>query len=134
MPYIDWDIEVGGVLTAHWWTERQWYRDWIWIEWEDTNTYTLLITDQWHEITCAIYEDWEIVVLQGVYVDYYNVEKKPIQKEYLIKSYNSDFVFQKVIPMSIITNDISYSESMNNWQGELVLNLNLPINDVLPTW
>ena len=128
MPYIDWDIEVGGVLTAHWWTERQWYRDWIWIEWEDTNTYTLLITDQWHEITCAIYEDWEIVVLQGVYVDYYNVEKKPIQKEYLIKSYNSDFVFQKVIPMSIITNDISYSESMNNWQGELVLNLNLPIN------
>ena len=128
MPYIDWNIEVWGVLTAHWWTERQWYRDWIGIEGADTNTYTLLITDQWHEITCAIYEDWEIIVLQGIYIDYYNSEKKPIQKEYLIKSYNSDFVFQKVIPMSIITNDISYNENLNWWQGELVLNLNLPIN------
>ena len=128
MPYIDWNIEVWGVLTAHWWTERQWYRDWIGIDGANTNTYTLLITDQWHEITCAIYEDWEIVVLQGIYIDYYNLEKKPIQKEYLIKSYNSDFVFQKVIPMSIITNDISYNENLNWGQGELVLNLNLPIN------
>jgi len=128
MPYIDWNIEVWGVLTVHWWTEWQWYRDWVAIEWEDTTTYTLLITDQWHEITCAVYIDWEIKVAEGIYIDFFKTEETPLEKEYLIKAYDKNFVFQNVIPMSIITNDITYSESLNWGQGELVLNLNLPID------
>lgn len=128
MPYIDWNIEVWGVLTVHWWIEWQWYRDWVAIEWEDTTTYILVITDQWHEITCAVYIDWKIKVAEAIYIDFFKTEETPLEKEYLIKAYDKNFIFQNVIPMSIITNDITYSESLNWGQGELVLNLNLPID------
>ena len=55
-------------------------------------------------------------------------KEKPIEKEYLVKLYDSKLNFVKVCPLSIITNDISFSESINAGQGELTLNLNLPID------
>lgn len=54
--------------------------------------------------------------------------EKPIEKEYLVKAYDRDFNFIKVIPSGIITSDISLTESINQGQGQLVLNLNLPID------
>jgi len=52
-----------------------------------------------------------------VYSDEYEVEDfkkdEPIQKEFLVKTYDKNFVFVKVIPMSIITNDISFSENID---------------------
>lgn len=54
--------------------------------------------------------------------------KKPIEKEYLIKVYDKSFNFLKVVPSSIITDDINITESINEGQGQLVLNLNLPID------
>lgn len=55
-------------------------------------------------------------------------KEEPISKEYLVKLYDQNLNFVKVCPLSIITNDISFSESINAGQGELTLNLNLPID------
>ncbi len=130
MVYIDWNIEVWWTLTVHYdnGTEFQWYRDNQAIIWETNSTYTLLITDQWHEITCAVYDNWDIEVAEPIFIDYYSLEVKPIEKEYIVKLYDWNMNFIKVLPASLITNDISFSESIDAWQGELQLNVNLPID------
>lgn len=130
MVYIDWNIEVWWTLTVHYdnGTEFQRYRDWEAIIWETSNTYTLLITDQWHEITCAVYYNWDIEVAEPIFIDYYSLEVKPIQKEYIVKLYDWSMNFVKVLPASLITNDISFSESIDAWQWQLQLNVNLPID------
>lgn len=130
MVYIDWNIEVWWTLTVHYenGTEFQWYRDWEAIVWETSHTYTLLITDQWHEITCAVYYDWDIEVAEPLFIDYYSLEVKPSEKEYIVKLYDWSMNFVKVLTASLITNDISFSESINAGQGQLQLNVNLPID------
>lgn len=130
MIYITWNITVWGVLTVHYenGTEFQWYRDWEAIIWQTNTYYTLIITDQGHEITCAVYYDWDIEVAEPLYIDYYSLEIKPIEKEYIVKLYDWSMNFVKVLPASLITNDISFSESINAGQWQLQLNVNLPID------
>lgn len=130
MIYIDWNIEVWWTLTVHYENgqEFQWYRNWEKIVWEENDTYTLLITDQWQEITCVV-RDWtNFETAEPVYIDYYNLEVKPIEKEYIVKLYNWSNNFVKVLPASLITNDITFSESIDAWQWQLSLNVNLPID------
>lgn len=128
--YIDWDVEVWWTLTIHYdtGTALQWYRDWQAIVWETSSTYTLLITDQWHEITCAVYDVWNIEVAEPIFIDYYSLEIQPIEKEYIVKLYDWSMSFVKVLPASLITNDIKFSESIDAGQWELTLNINLPID------
>lgn len=140
---ISGDIEVGGTLTVSYdytgdnpegATEFQWYRNGEAIIWETSNTYTLLLTDQSYEIICAVcpIDDQgnvgEVKYTEALTIDYYSLEVKPIQKEYIIKLYDGSMNFRKVLPASLVTNDISFSESINWGQGELVLNINLPID------
>ena len=130
MVYIDWNIEVWWTLTVHYdnGTEFQRYRNWVLIPGEEATTYTLLITDQWQEITCVV-RDWvSFETAEPIYIDYYNLEVKPIEKQYIVKLYDWSNNFVKVLPASIITNDISFSESIDSWQWELTLNVNLPID------
>lgn len=130
MVYIDWDIVVWWVLTCHSdnGQEFQRYRNNELIPGEESNTYILLLTDQWQELTCTV-RDWtKFETAEPVYIDYYNLEIKPIQKEYVVKLYDWSMNFLKVLPASIITNDISFSESIDSWQWQLVLNINLPID------
>lgn len=54
--------------------------------------------------------------------------EKPIEKEYLVKAYDKNFNFIKIIPGGVITDDVNLTESINQGQGQLVLNLNLPID------
>lgn len=130
MVYIDWDIEVWWVLTCHNdnGQEFQRYRNWELIPGEENNTYILLLTDQWQELTCVVRNWTKFETAEPVYIDYYNLEIKPIQKEYVVKLYDWSMNFLKVLPASIITNNISFSESINAWQWQLVLNVNLPID------
>ena len=130
MVYIDWNIEVWENLTVHYdnGTEFQWYRDWQAIIWETNDEYTLLITDQWHEITCAVYYNWDIEIAEPIFIDYYSLEVKPIEKEYIVKLYDWSMNFVKVLPSSLITNDITFTESIDAWQWQLQLNVNLPID------
>ena len=136
MPYIEWNIVVWWNLSVqdYTWTEFQWYRDNIAIEWELNNSYILQITDQWHEITCAIWNDWNIDICEPIFIDYYSLEVKPIEKEYIVKLYDKNMEFIKVLPASLITNDISYSESIDAWQWEMELNINLPIDTDYFEW
>ncbi len=136
MPYIEWNIVVWWNLSVqdYVWTEFQWYRDNIAIEWELNNSYILQITDQWHEITCAIWNNWNIDICEPIFIDYYSLEVKPIEKEYIVKLYNKNMEFIKVLPASLITNDISYSESIDAWQWEMELNINLPIDTDYFDW
>lgn len=120
-----WQLEVQGYEV---WAEFQWYRNDEAIIWETSDTYELVITDQWQEITCAVWIDWEITVLEWIFIDFYNLELKPIEKEYIVKLYDWNFNFVKVLPASLITNDISFSESIDAWQWEMTLNVNLPID------
>ena len=130
MVYIDWNIEVWWTLTVHYdnGTEFQRYRDNQAIIWETNDEYILLITDQWHEITCAVYYDWDIEVAEWIFIDYYSLEVKPIEKEYIVKLYDWSMNFVKVLPVSLITNDIKFSESIDAWQWQLQLSVNLPID------
>ena len=135
---ISWSTNIWSVLTVsytrtdatpEWNTEFQRYVDGVAVEWENSNTIQAL---QWWEYIVAIlpvdenWNEWEIV-----YSDWFVVQEEieeAISKEYLVKAYDNNFAFVKVIPMSIITSDINYSESINSWQWQLVLNLNLPID------
>lgn len=130
MVYIDWEIKVWGILTIHSddWIEFQWYRNWELIQWEESNTYTLLITDQGQEITCVVWNWEKFETAEPIYVDYYNLEIEPIQKQYIVKLYDWSNNFLKVLSANLITNDISFSESIDAWQGQLTLNVNLPID------
>lgn len=130
MVYIDWEIKVWWILTIHSddWIEFQRYRNWELIQWEENNTYTLLITDQWQEITCVVWNWTKFETAEPVYIDYYNLEIEPIQKQYIVKLYDWNNNFLKVLSANLITNDISFSESIDAWQGQLTLNVNLPID------
>lgn len=130
MVYIDWNIEVWWVLTIHSddWIEFQWYRNWELIQWEESNTYTLLITDQWQEITCVVWNWEKFETAEPIYIDYYNLEIEPIQKQYIVKLYDWSNNFLKVLSANLITNDISFSESIDAWQWQLTLSVNLPID------
>nr|DAS81071.1 MAG TPA: hypothetical protein [Bacteriophage sp.] len=68
-----------------------------------------------------------MITSAGFRVEEFEIQE-PIQKEYMIKLYDQHLNFVKVCPVSIVTNDISFSESINTGQGELTLNLNLPID------
>ena len=140
---ISWNIEVWGVLSVSYEyegtnpegaTEFQRYRNWELISWETANTYTLLITDQTCTIICAVApfdnqgNQWEIEYSNEIFVEYYSTEIKPLEKQYIIKLYDWNLNFLKVISPSIITNDISITETINAWQGQFNLNLNLPID------
>jgi len=137
------DIEVGGTLTVSYdytgdnpegATEYQWYRNGEAIIWETSSTYTLLLTDQSYELICAVcpIDDQgnvgEVVYSEAITIDYYSLEVKPIEKEYIIKLYDWSMAFKKVLSSNLITNNIKFSENINWGQGELVLNINLPID------
>lgn len=138
---ISWNIEVWGVLSVSYEyegtnpegaTEFQRYRNWELISWETANTYTILITDQSATIICAVapFDDqgnqWEIAYSNEIEIDFYPVEQ-PIEKEYIVKVYDKNMNFMKIIPTSIIINDISITETINAGQWQLTLNLNLPL-------
>jgi len=132
------DTTIWSILTADYdwvWatpegnTEYQWYIDWIAIEWATEKEYQAL---QWWIYVVAVLpidNQWNEWMIE--YSDDFIVSEEipqPIEKEYMVKAYDKNFGFVKVIPMTIITNDISYSENINSWQWELQLNLNLPID------
>lgn len=126
--------------NPEWNTEFQWYRNWIAIEWENTNEYTLLITDQSCEICCAVCpidslgNEWEITLSNVVEIDYRPRELTAVEKQYLIKLYDSNMDFIKILPTSVVTNDISFSETINAWQWALTLNVNLDIETTFFDW
>lgn len=61
-------------------------------------------------------------------IQYYSITVEPIEKQYIVKLYNANMQFIKVLPAGLITNDIKFSESIDAGQGELSLNVNLPID------
>lgn len=135
---ITWWNQIWDTLEAsytriwtwtEWATQYQWYFNWEAIEWANSNEYQAL--QSWKYIVAVLPVDSEWNEWDIVYSDEYEVEDfkkdEPIQKEFLVKTYDKNFVFVKVIPMSIITNDISFSENIDWWQWQLVLNLNLPL-------
>ncbi len=138
---ISWNIVVWWNLVVNYEyegtnpegnTEFQWYRNGEIIEGEITNQYTILITDQSATIVCAVApfdnqgNQWEIWYSNEIEIDFYPVEE-PIEKEYIVKVYDKNMNFIKVVPASIITKDISITETINAGQGQMALNLNLPI-------
>ena len=140
---ISWNIVVWWNLVVNYEyegtnpegnTEFQWYRNGEIIEGATTNSYTLLITDQTCTIVCAVapfdnqWNQWEIWYSNEIFVEYYSTEIKPLEKQYIIKLYDWNLNFLKVISPSIITNDISITETINAGQGQFKLNLNLPID------
>ena len=132
------NTDIWSVLTAsytwtwtnpEWDSEYQWYVDGVAIQWANWQTFQAL---EWWTYVVAVlpvdnqWNEWEIE-----YSDEFVVQEKidePIEKEYIVKAYDKNFTFKKVIPASIITNDITYTETKNSWQWQLVLNLNLPID------
>lgn len=135
---ITWWNVIGETLEATYtrtWTNQEWdsefqrYLDWNAIEWANSKEYLPLQT--WEYVVAVLpidnqWNEWEIVYSEWVEVD--EVWKvKPIEKEFTVKFYDKNFNFVKVVPMSIITNEISFSETINQWQWQLNLNLNLPL-------
>lgn len=108
----------------------QWYVDWIAIEWANEMTHKALQAGEYIVAVLPSTTQGEQGAIR--YSEAFLIEEikkeKPIEKEYLVKLYDSKLNFVKVCPLSIITNDISFSESINAGQGELTLNLNLPID------
>lgn len=108
----------------------QWYVDWLAIEGANEMSHKAL---QAGEYIVAVLpstterEQWAIQYSEAFLIQEREKEE-PISKEYLVKLYDQNLNFVKVCPLSIITNDISFSESINAGQGELTLNLNLPID------
>lgn len=140
---ISWTIAVWSVLTVaysytgdnpEWATEFQRYRNGEAITGETWNTYTIKITDQSCDIVCAVApvdnqgNIWEIAYSNTLTIQIYSTEIQPIEKQYIVKLYDWSMNFLKVIPAGIITNDISFNETIDAWQGELKLNLVLPID------
>ena len=135
---IVWWTQVWDVLEAdytrtwswtEWATQFQRYLDWVAIEWANSREYQAL--QSWEYVVAVLPVDSEWNEWDIVYSDWVDVEEfekdEPIQKEFLVKAYDKNNNFVKVIPMSIITNDISFSENIDWWQWQLVLNLNLPL-------
>lgn len=140
---ITWSMQVGATLTVsyqytgdnpEWATEYQWYRNGEAIIGETSNTYTLLITDQTCDIICAVcpIDDQgnvgQLAFSEPLDIQYYAVTVEPIEKQYIVKLYNANMQFVKVLPAGLITNDISFTESIDAGQGEMSLNVNLPID------
>lgn len=135
---ISWNTTIWSVLKAtytrswtnpEWDTQFQWYVDWYAIEW--MNSDEIVVNQAWTFVIAVLpvdnqWNEWEIEYSEWIVIT--EVVEKPIQKEYIVKTYDKNNNFVKIIPMSIITNDISYTESINAWQWQLVLNLNLPID------
>ena len=128
-----WDtLEVSYTWVwpwTEWATQFQRYLDWNAIEWANLTTYQAL--QSWEYIIAVLPVDsdgneWEIIYSDWIIIEEFE-EDKPIQKEFLVKAYDKNNNFIKVIPMSIITNDITFSENIDWWQWQLVLNLNLPL-------
>ena len=140
---ISWTIAVWSVLTVaysytgdnpEWSTEFQRYRNGEAITGETWNTYTIKITDQSCDIVCAVApvdsqgNIWEIAYSNALTIQIYSTEIKPIEKQYIVKLYDANMDFVKVIPAGIITNDISFNETIDAGQWEVKLNLVLPID------
>ena len=140
---ISWTIAVWSVLSVQYtysWTNPEWstefqrYRNGEMISGETSNTYTIEITDQSCDIVCAVapVDDqgniWEIAYSNTLTIQIYSTEIKPIEKQYIVKLYDWSMTFLKVIPAWIITTDISFNETIDAGQGELKLNLVLPID------
>ena len=135
---IVWWNQIGDVFEANYtrtWTnpelatQFQRYLDWNAIEWANSRTYQVL--QSWTYVVAVLpidnqWNEWDIEYSQEIEIS--ELEKnEPIQKEFLVKFYDKNFNFVKVVPMSIITNEISFSETINQWQWQLNLNLNLPL-------
>lgn len=108
----------------------QWYVDWLAIEWANESVHQALQAWSYTVEALPITEEgerWAMQTSEPFLVLEFEPEE-PISKEYLIKLYDQNLNFLKVCPLSILTNDISFSESINAGQGELILNLNLPID------
>lgn len=140
---ISWTIAVWSVLSVSYeysWTNPEWatefqrYRNGEAISGETTNSYTIKITDQSCDLVCAVApvdNQWnvgEIAYSNTLTVQIYSTEIKPIEKQYIVKLYDGSMNFLKVIPAWIITNDISFKETIDAGQWELKLNLVLPID------
>lgn len=140
---ISWTIAVWSVLTVaysytgdnpEWATEFQRYRNGEAITGETWNTYTIEITDQSCDIVCAVApvdnqgNIWEIAYSNTLTIQIYSTEIQPIEKQFIVKLYDWSMNFLKVIPAWIITNDISFSETIDAGQWELKLTLVLPID------
>ena len=135
---ISWNATIWSTLKAtytriwanpEWDTQFQWYIDWYAIEWMTDDE--IVVNQAWIYVVAVLPIDnqgneWEIVYSEWITIT--EEIEKPIQKEYIVKTYDKNFNFLKIIPTSIITNDINYTESINAWQWQLVLNLNLPID------
>ena len=140
---IEGTIVVWGVLSVQydyswdnpeWATEFQRYRNNELIEWETGSTYTIKITDHSYDLVCAVApidnqgNIWEIAYSNIITIELYSEEIKPIEKQYIVKVYDKNMDFLKIIPAWIITNDIRIQETIDTWQGQLTLNVNLPID------
>lgn len=140
---ISWTIAVWSVLTVaysytgdnpEWATEFQRYRNGEAITGETWNTYTIEITDQSCDIVCAVApvdnqgNIWEIAYSNTLTIQIYSTEIQPIEKQFIVKLYDWSMNFLKVIPAWIITNDISFNETIDAGQWELKLTLVLPID------
>lgn len=140
---IEWTVVVWGVLTVQYdysWTnpegatEFQRYRNDEAIEWENGATYTIKITDQSSDIVCAVapIDDqnnvWNIVYSEPLTIELYSEEIKPIEKQYIVKVYDKNMNFLKIIPAWIITKDLRITETIDAGQGQLNIDVNLPID------
>ncbi len=140
---IIWTVAVGGVLTVQynytgdnpeWSTEFQRYRNDEIISGETWNSYTIKITDQSCDLICAVApvdnqsNVWEIVYSEPLTIELYSEEIKPIEKQYIVKLYDQEMNFLKIIPAWIITKDIKIQETIDAWQWQLTLDVNLPID------
>ena len=128
-----WDtLEASYTWTwteTEWATQYQWYLDWYAIEWATWKEHQAL--SEWSYVVAvlpvdSLWTEWEIEYSDEHIIEDY-VKDEPIQKEFLVKAYDKNNNFVKVIPTSIITNDISFTENIDWWQWQLVLNLNLPL-------
>lgn len=140
---ISWTFAVWSVLSVtyqyswtnpEWSTEFQRYKNGELLTGETSNTYTIKITDQSCDFVCAVApvdNQWnigEIVYSNTLTVQIYSTEIEPIEKQYIVKLYDGSMNFLKVIPAWIITNDISFTETIDAGQWQVQLNLVLPID------
>lgn len=140
---ITWNIGVWETLTVSYtysWTNPEWatefqrYRNGEAISGETTNSYIIKITDQSCDLICAVapVDDQnnvgEIAYSEPLTVELYSLEIKPIEKQYIVKLYDQDMTFLKIVPAWIITKDIRIQETIDAGQWELTLDVNLPID------
>lgn len=140
---IIWSVAVGETLTVQYsytWTNPEWatefqrYRNGEAISGETTNSYIIKITDQSCDLICAVApvdnqnNVGEIVYSEPLTIELYSEEIKPIEKQYIVKLYDQEMNFLKIVPAWIITRDITIKETIDAGQWELTLDVNLPID------